>query len=392
MNLPKAMKYRFRILVAGFVLLAQLIPPARAISAVECRELFSPSGKREQMAHLATGLGLRYLEGPEPGIQRIATDEGFRYLMPDGKPAEDATLISRIDALKIPPGYRDVWISINPLNHLQATGFDSRGRKQYRYHANWTQVRDDVKFQRIEKFGRALPGLRDQVARDLAREGLAKDRVLAGVVQLLEKSLIRVGNEEYAKENESYGLTTMLKKHMTLTKDAIEFSFVGKSGVQHEKRIEDSGLTRLLNELSKLPGDRLFQWVDAKGVRHEIDSTDVNGYIKRASGGPFSAKDFRTWKGTTFAIQFQFEAGRPKTETEATATINAAVEFVAQKLGNTPAVSRESYIHPSVLRLNLIAGELEALYAQAAKEKASHVPLDEAVALRLLANSLESNQ
>lgn len=351
-----------------------------------CQLVFSSPTKQEQLVTLATRAGLRYLEDAIPGFQRIKTANGLLIVNSSGFPVTDPAVLARIEALKIPPGYSDVWISPDPTTHLQATGVDTRGRKQYRYHPSWSEVAGEVKFNRITRFGTALPKIRTRVGNDISSRGTGKDKVLATVVRLLERSMIRVGNDEYAETNESYGLTTLLKSHVTVTGDQIVFAFNGKSSVAWERTVVDREVAKVLNALLRLPGERLFQWTDSSGQHQTVKSADVNAYIKTAAGGLFSAKDFRTWGGTVEAVRFQIHAPRPKTETDAKLVTDAAVESVASVLGNTPSVSRTSYIHPEVLRLDLVGGELQRI---ASSLPTSDRPLEEAVTLDILNTSIE---
>jgi DNA topoisomerase-1 len=260
----------------------------------------------------------------------------------------NAPTLARINALAIPPAWREVWICPRPDGHLQATGRDDRGRKQYRYHPHWRTVRDENKYGRMLEFGRALPDIRSRAETDLARPGLDRDKVVAAVVQLLERTLIRIGNEEYARQNDSYGLTTMRDDHVAFNGTEVTFSFRGKSGKEHEIGIRDRRLAKIVRNCRDLPGQLLFQYVDAEGNRHPIDSSDVNDYLRAVTGMEFTAKDFRTWHGSLLAIEELRGVEPAGEERERRSQLLRAVEQVAAQLGNTPAVCRRCYVHPLV--------------------------------------------
>jgi DNA topoisomerase-1 len=270
------------------------------------------------------------------------------YLTPDGKRLRDAATLERIRKLVIPPAWTGVWICTDPRGHLQATGRDARGRKQYRYHPRWRQVRDETKYDRLIGFAQSLPAIRRRTAEDLGLVGLPREKVLAAVVQLLEKTLIRVGNDEYAKQNRSYGLTTLRDGHVEVTGARLRFAFRGKSGVEHEVDLDDRRLARIVKQCRDLPGYDLFQYLDADGRRQSIESADVNVYLRSISGNDYSSKDFRTWAGTVLAMELLRDLVPCRTETEAKKQIVRAVASVAQRLGNTKAVCRKCYIHPAV--------------------------------------------
>lgn len=293
--------------------------------------------------------GLVYAQDSGPGIRRVRRGHGFHYLTPRGRPIRDRATLDRIKSLAIPPAWRDVWICPNAHGHLQATGRDHRGRKQFRYHPRWRAVRDESKFSHLVAFGKALPRIRARLRRDLKRSGLPREKVLATVVRLLEATLIRVGNEEYARHNGSYGLTTMRDRHARVRKDEIQFEFRGKSGVRHCVTLRNPRLARVVSRCQEIPGQELFQYLDEQGQRHPIESADVNEYLRSISGSDYTAKDFRTWAGTVLAIELLREAGPGKSPTAAKRNIVRAVESVAKRLGNTAAVCRKCYIHPGVL-------------------------------------------
>jgi DNA topoisomerase-1 len=293
--------------------------------------------------------GLNYVDRFDPGIRRKAANGGFSYVTPDNKPVKDAATLDRIKALVLPPAWTDVWICIDPKGHIQATGRDAKNRLQYRYHADWRTSQDRAKYDRMIDFGQKLPRLREQLAADLARRGLPRERVLAAVVSLLELTLIRVGNDAYTKENKSFGLTTLRKRHAVLGTTGAVFEFKGKSGVKHKTGFKDARLARVVRACGDLPGQRLFQYVDHEGVRHAITSAEVNLYIQSAMGDEFSAKDFRTWAGGLAAAAFLQDADPVQSTTQAERMIRECVKAVSERLGNTPAVCRACYIHPAVI-------------------------------------------
>ncbi|MDQ6748369.1 MAG: DNA topoisomerase IB, partial [Candidatus Dormibacteraeota bacterium] len=262
-----------------------------------------PSSEFSDPRAAAEAAGLRYVSDAEPGITRQRVGKGFRYRWPDGTPVSDRPTLTRVRRLAIPPAYTDVWICRNPSGHLQVVGRDDRGRKQYRYHQDWRTVRDAVKFHRMLAFGEALPGIRERVAADLRKHGLPREKVLATVVAMLEQTLVRVGNEEYRQQNQSYGVTTLRNRHVTLSRRNARFRFKGKSGKEHDVQVDDPRLVRVVRQCLDIPGQELFQWVDDEGDAHPIDSDDVNQYLQEISGQEFTAKDFRTWAGTVLAAR-----------------------------------------------------------------------------------------
>ena len=296
----------------------------------------------------ATAARLRYVSDSAPGIARVRRGSGFQYRAADGAPVRDAETIARIRALAIPPAWTSVWVCPSPTGHIQAVGRDARGRKQYRYHARWREVRDETKYARLIQFGRALPGIRRCVQRDLAPAGLPREKVLATVVRLLETTLIRVGNEEYARENHSYGLTTLRTKHVRVTGPRLRFEFRGKGGKPHLVDVSDRRLARIVQQCQELPGHELFQYVDESGERQAIDSSDINAYLRDIAGHDFTAKDFRTWAGTVLAAT-TLQAMATKGEQPTKKCVTQAVATVAERLRNTPAICRKCYIHPAVL-------------------------------------------
>jgi DNA topoisomerase-1 len=292
---------------------------------------------------------LHYSTDTKPGIRRVKNGKRFRFLRPDGKPLTARKDLERIRALAIPPAWTNVWISPDPLGHLQATGRDARGRKQYRYHARWREVRDDTKYGRMLEFGRALPAIRRRIEADLRRNGLQRRKVLATIVRLLEKTLIRVGNEEYARDNRSFGLTTMRDGHVKVNGSKVAFVFRGKSGIKRELELSDRTLAPIVKKCRDLPGQELFQYRDQDGEIVDIGSGDVNAYLKEISGEDFTSKDFRTWCGTVYALELLLKCEAAQSESKAKKIINRCIEEVAGQLGNTKAVCRKSYVHPAVI-------------------------------------------
>jgi DNA topoisomerase I len=295
--------------------------------------------------------GLIYVSDAAPGIRRIRDGDGFVYQLPDGRRLTDEKELARIARLAIPPAYEDVWICTNARGHLQATGRDARGRKQYRYHPKWRVFRDGTKFDRMTAFGAALPRLRRRLRRDLALPELPREKVLAVIVSILDATRVRIGNAEYAKSNDSYGLTTLRNRHVRFIRDGrLLFRFRGKGGAEHEVPIDDKRLARIVRHCHQLPGQRLFQYVDETGARRPIDSDQVNAYLKEAMGDDFTAKDFRTWGATLRAIAVMNATPLPERSSERAlnACIVDAVKQVAADLRNTPAVCRKSYINPAV--------------------------------------------
>lgn len=297
--------------------------------------------------------GLRYVTDSAPGLHRTGSPKKFRYTDSSGKVVRDKEVLSRIKSLVIPPAWTDVWICSSANGHLQCTGRDARGRKQSRYHPKWRTVRDGNKYERMLEFANALPGIRKRIAEDLRRPGLPKEKVLAAIVGVMEQTHIRVGNEEYAKENKSYGLTTMRNKHVEVHGSHVTFSFQGKSRVHHTIDLQDAKLAKVIRSCEELPGHELFQYVDEEGDPRSIDSSDVNAYLQEITGEHFTAKDFRTWAGTVLASEMLQGMEPFETAAQAKKNVIAAIKSVAQHLGNTPAVCRKAYIHPAVLEAYL---------------------------------------
>lgn len=291
---------------------------------------------------------LHYVDDTLPGITRKKLRGKFHYYDPAGQRIADQEEIQRINALAVPPAYSDVWICADPRGHLQATGRDARGRKQYRYHPRWREVRDDDKYSRLRDFGLALPKLRKRLEALLAAPGFSRDKVMATVITLLDATLIRVGNTQYARDNRSYGLTTMRDRHVEINGSAIQFQFRGKSGIEHQITVRDRRLARIVKRCQEIPGQNLFQYLDEEGERHTVTSADVNAYLKTLTGADFTAKDYRTWAGSALALSVLREL-EWQPESEAKRHVVEMVKNVARQLGNTPAVCRKCYIHPAVL-------------------------------------------
>jgi DNA topoisomerase I len=296
----------------------------------------------------ASAAKLRYVSGGTPGIARVRRPGGFGYRHPDGSKVTDRETLDRIRKLVIPPAYEQVWICPYPNGHLQAVGRDARGRKQYRYHARWREVRDDAKYGKMLLFGKMLPRIRAQVERDLARPGLPRQKVLAAVVRLLESTMMRVGNAEYARTNKSYGLTTLRNRHVRINGGRIQFDFRGKRGAEWHIDLQSKRLATIVRRCQTLPGQELFQYLDENDTPHAIDSTDVNDYLREIVGEDITAKDFRTWAGTNLAALALRELEAFDTQTKAKRNVVQAVEAVAKMLGNTPAICRKCYIHPAI--------------------------------------------
>jgi DNA topoisomerase I len=318
----------------------------------------------------AKAAGLRYVSDSQPGIHRRRRGTGFQYLNADGKPLREKEALGRIRSLVIPPAWRDVWVCTNPRGHLQVTGRDARGRKQSRYHPRWREVRDETKYERMTIFGAALPGIREQVQRDLSLSEMPRRKVLAAIVRLMEVTLIRVGNEEYARENHSYGLTTMRNKHVQVEGATVSFKFQGKSGVRHTIDINDRRLARIIQRCQDIPGYELFQYIDGDGNHHSVDSADVNEYLREISEQDFTAKDFRTWAGTVLACTMLQEFEAFQSQTQAKKNVVQAIKDVAEHLGNTPAVCRKCYVHPAVLDTYFSGGLIKSVEKQVEEEAA----------------------
>ena len=331
--------------------------------------------------------GLRYVSDEQPGYTRKAQGDDFEYLDADGKPVRDEQRQLRIKRLTIPPAWTDVWICPSLNGHIQATGRDARGRKQYLYHERWREVRDENKYDRIVIFAETLPKIRKRVRKDLALPGLPRNKILATVVQLLERTFIRVGNEEYARENKSFGLTTMQDRHVNVKGSKLRFRFRGKSGRCHEVDVTDRHIAKIVSRLQDLPGQDLFQYVDEDGKVCDLTSQDVNDYLREITGEDFTAKDFRTWAGTVLGGIALNAIGAFETKKQAKANIKDAITAVAKILGNTPAICRKCYVHPAVLETYLDGNSIEGLKQkteEALEKEDADLRADEAAILKFL--------
>lgn len=346
-----------------------------------------PPERAAEIAAVIAGEGLRYVSDAGPGYARKRTGTTFSYYDKDGRRITSADSLRRIKSIGIPPAYEDVWICPLANGHIQATGRDARGRKQYRYHPKWRELRDQNKYARLMQFAHALPQLRRRVAADLKREKLPREKVLATVISLLEKTLIRVGNAEYATANKSYGLTTMRRRHVAIKGGTLRFSFTGKSGKQWSLAIEDRRIAAIIRRCAEIPGHELFKYVDDDGEARTIDSGAVNAYIKDITQRDFTAKDFRTWAGTVLAAVALAEFKTHDSQAQAKRNIAAAIERVAKQLGNTPAICRKSYVHPEILDAYL-AGDLIRMInggiAPTFKRKYAKLSTDEVMVLAFL--------
>lgn len=332
--------------------------------------------------------GLRYVVPRGPGIKRRRAGTGFVYLDPNGTPIRDPQILGRIRSLVIPPAWRSVWICPSPSGHIQAIGRDVKGRKQYRYHPEYRAARDLAKFDRMHAFGKILPRIRRTVGRDLRRKGMPKRKVLAAVVKLLETTFIRIGNEEYVEENGSFGLTTLRNQHVEVLGGLLKFRFRGKSGQQHEIKLEDKRLARIIRRCKDIPGSSLFEYIDQEGKPQSLESGDVNEYLGSITRGEFTAKDFRTWGGTCLAAEFLL-AQLPETDSPTKTALVEVVKSVACKLGNKPATCRKYYIHPIILE-TFEAGTLRS-FAEKFKDSRSNY-LSEQLVLSLLKPAKRARQ
>jgi len=337
-------------------------------------------------AESAKAAGLRYTSDTKPGIRRIKSGTAFRYINPDNVPVRDKETLTRIRSLVIPPAWKDVWICPNPKGHLQVTGRDARGRKQSRYHPRWREVRDETKYERMLLFGAELPNIRERVERDLKVPGLPRTKVLATIVRLMETTLIRIGNGEYARKNKSYGLTTMRNKHVNVDGATVTFHFQGKSGVKHTIDINDRRIARIVRRCQDIPGYELFQYIDEDGTHHSVDSADVNEYLREIAGQDFTAKDFRTWAGSLLTCMTLRALEAYESEKEATKNIVQTIKTVSARLGNTPSVCRQCYVHPAVLEWYLSGKMVSAKQPlpEDHQELTEELLREEAILLKLL--------
>ena len=325
----------------------------------------------------AAEAGLRYVSDDQPGYSRKLKGDEFEYFDMEGKLIEDEQRVLRIKRLAIPPAWTDVWICPTPNGHIQATGRDARRRKQYRYHERWRIVRDENKYEKMVLFGHALPKIRKRVQEDLTLPGLPRNKVLATVVQLLERTFIRVGNEEYARDNKSFGLTTMRDHHVEVKGSKLRFRFRGKSGIRHEVDVTDRHIAKIISKLQDLSGQELFQYIDDDGQVHDVTSQDVNDYLREITNEDFTAKDFRTWAGTVMAAIALRAVGAFETKKQAKANIKDAIGAVSKLLGNTPAICRKCYVHPAVLETYLSGDSIEGM-----KQKTKDALESDAIDLR----------
>ncbi|WP_298966495.1 DNA topoisomerase IB [uncultured Methylobacterium sp.] len=315
--------------------------------------------ERVETREAARAVGLRYVSDEEPGYRRKRSGRGFRYLDAEGRTLRDAAELDRIRALAVPPAYTDVWICRHANGHIQATGRDDRGRKQYRYHPDFRQARDSTKFQHMMSFAQVLPSLRATIAEHMGRRGLPREKVLATVVHLLETTLIRVGNDDYARTNKSYGLTTLRDPHVRIEGRELTFRFKGKSGKTWNLSVNDRRVARIVKACQDLPGQELFQYIDEDGTQRDVTSADVNAYLREISGRDITAKDFRTWSGTVLAAMALQEFEAFDSDAKAKRNVKQAIERVAERLGNTPTICRKCYVHPEILTCYLEGGLLE---------------------------------
>jgi DNA topoisomerase-1 len=342
---------------------------------------------RAEYVESAERAGLRYVSDSGKGIRRRLVDERFVYEGPDGRRVTQDRTLERIRSLAIPPAWRDVWICPQATGHLQVTARDARGRKQYRYHPKYREIRDETKFDRMMEFSRVLPSVRSTVESHLGLRGLPREKALATVVWLLERTLIRVGNLEYARDNESYGLTTLEGRHAAVRGAMVRFLFQGKSGKEHAVSVEDRRLARIVQRCQTLPGEQLFHYVDDDGERRDVDSGDVNEYLRELAGPGVTAKDFRTWAGTMLAAAALREIGPAETERETKANVVQAVDLVAQRLGNTRAVCRRYYIHPAILSEYLQGRVVPAVKQRRRRQHEDRLRDDEIAVLRFIRQS-----
>ncbi len=350
------------------------------IAIVMSNEIASDGVATAQLA------GLRYTIDDQPGIRRRRKGRGFFYVDRDGLPIRDGGERRRIQRLAIPPAWTDVWISPSPLGHIQATGRDARGRKQYRYHERWREVRDEAKYGRLTDFAKALPRIRERLDADLGRSGIPRERVLATAVRILEETFMRVGNVEYARANGSFGLTTLRAKHVDVEGSRIVFRFRGKSGKDHEVDVRDRRLARVVARLEQLPGQELFRYLDDDGDLRTIGSDDVNAYLREISNEDLSAKDFRTWAGTVLAARALAELGPARNATIASKRIVKAIDVVSARLGNTRAVCRKCYVHPGILDA-YAAGDLPAALRRPERDRSHGLSTHEAAVAAMLARA-----
>jgi DNA topoisomerase-1 len=335
--------------------------------------------------------GLTYVNDSDPGIGRRKVGKGFAYTTSDGKRVTDEATLARIRSLAIPPAYTDVWICADPDGHIQATGRDAKGRKQYRYHPRFREFRDSAKYEHMFAFARALPGIRARVAEHMALRGMPREKVLATVVHLLEATMIRVGNDEYVRQNNSFGLTTLRNRHVAVSGSELKFRFKGKSGKTWNLSVKDRRVAKIVRACQDLPGQELFAYVGEDGAVHDVTSADVNGYLREIAGSDITAKDFRTWTGTVLAALALAEFEEVDTQAAAKKNVRAAIEQVAARLGNTPTVCRKCYVHPEIFAAYLdkqLALEIRQEVEEELRD-VEHLRAEEAAVLALLRSRLE---
>ena len=362
---------------------------------IESVQESAASDAAQAATEVAKQNGLRYVSDTLAGYRRLGDPaKGFEYRGPDDKPVHDDTVLARIKALVIPPAWTDVWICRWQNGHIQATGRDARGRKQYRYHARWRSVRDEAKYDRMIAFGKCLPAIRRSVDAALSLPGLPREKILATIVHLLETTMMRIGNDEYARTNHSFGLTTLRNRHVRIDGSEVEFHFRGKSGVTHAIRLQDPRMARIIRRTRDLPGQDLFQYIDDDGERHAIGSADVNDYLRSLTGEDYTAKDFRTWAGTMLAAMALHEFQKFDSAAQAKKNIVQAIEDVAKKLGNTPTICRKCYVHPAVIESYMDGTMLTALQKKVKQKLVDDIHAltpEEAAVLALLQNRIQQD-
>ena len=359
-------------------------PRKRKAAEPETEGLVDPQDAAEQA-------GLRYVTGEEQGIRRRKSGKGWAFVDPAGKALKDEKTLARIRKLAVPPAYTDVWICARANGHIQATGRDAKGRKQYRYHQKFREVRDSTKFEHMLDFAKGLPAIRETVLKHMGQRSLSRERVLATVVYLLETTLIRVGNDDYARTNKSYGLTTLQDKHVDISGSTLKFAFKGKSGKMWNLQVKDRRIAKIVKQCQDIPGQELFQWYDDAGQRHDVTSNDVNDYLREVTGRDVTAKDFRTWAGTVLAAMALTEFETFDTDAKAKKNVRAAIESVSSRLGNTPTICRKCYIHPEIVHSYLQGDMLLDIKKQVEtelKDNLGNLKPEEAAVLTLLETRL----
>jgi DNA topoisomerase-1 len=340
------------------------------------------NGRQQAAEEAARQAALTYVSDTEPGIRRRKAGKGFSFVGPNGKPVTDKKTLARILSLAIPPAWTDVWISGDADGHIQATGRDQRGRKQYRYHPRWSETRGEVKYSNLADFARALPKIRERIDADLRRRELPRERVVASIVWLLDNTMIRVGNTVYARDNKSFGLTTLKTRHVEVEGSKLRFAFKGKSGKEWKLKLVDRRMAKIIRSIQELPGQHLFQYINGGGERRAVNSQDVNNYIREAGGGDFSSKHFRTWGGTVRALALFAQIPLPDAKAGIARAMNIVIDEVARHLGNTRAVCRQCYIHPEVME-SWAKGRLTDELAEARRSRRKLKGLDDEEALVL---------